>query len=104
MFNPFAAMALGLLVTVSAGGGVPAFDTRPTCSDAAQDVSVTRTLELCQKSEEQARDQLAAEWSKFPASDRNECVATTRIGGFPSYVQVLTCLELARDARKMKLD
>jgi hypothetical protein len=104
MLFPFATLTLGAFITVAASDGVPTFNTRPTCADAAKEISVTRTTEICERSEQQARAELASRWSKFPAADRKTCVATTMIGGFPSYVQVLTCLELARDARTLKVD
>jgi len=83
---------------------VPTFDTRPSCADAASEVSVTRTVATCQQSERQARDALASQWQSFPIADKRSCVAETNVGGFPSYVQVLVCLELARDARAMKVN
>ena len=96
------------LIKVSAAeatvSSIPIFDTGPTCADAATDISVTRTVERCQQSEREARGSLASQWSSFPKADEVNCTATTRIGGFPSYVQLLTCLELARDARTLKLD
>jgi len=87
-----------------AASSFPAFDTRPTCADAAAGISVTRTVERCQESEQQARDSLASQWSSFSTADEANCAAETRIGGFPSYVQLLTCLEMIRDARSLKLD
>ena len=104
MFIPFTAMTLGTVLTVAVVNPVPTFDTRPTCAGAAEEVSVNRTIERCQQSEQEARDALASQWDKFPNADKRTCVATTRIGGFPSYVQLLTCLELARDARTLKPD
>ena len=104
MFIPIKVITLGTALLIPAVDRVPMFDTGPTCADAAKEISVTRTVEVCQRSEQQARDQLASEWMKFPASDRQTCVATTKIGGFPSYVQVLTCLELARDARTLNVE
>jgi hypothetical protein len=89
---------------MAAAGSVPTFDTRPTCAGAAMEISVTRTVERCQESEQQARDSLAAQWGRFPNADEASCTAETRIGGFPSYVQLLTCLEMARDARTLKVD
>lgn len=104
MIIPLMPLAFGAVTTVAAADRVPTLDTRPTCADAEQLVSVTRTVERCQQSEQQARAALDSQWANFPSADRQTCVATTKIGGFPSYVQVLTCLELARDARTMKLD
>ena len=101
---PFAAMTFGAVLNVAAVDQVPTFDTRPSCADAATEISVTRTIAGCQQSEQQARDQLNTQWHNFPAADKQNCIAETRIGGFPSYVQVLVCLELARDARTMKVD
>jgi hypothetical protein len=89
---------------VAAADRVPTLDTRPSCADAASEVSVTRTVATCQQSEQQARDSLASQWRNFPAVDKRSCVAETNVGGFPSYVQVLVCLELARDARTMKVN
>jgi hypothetical protein len=89
---------------VAAASVVPTFDTRPTCADAAAEISVTRTVERCQESEQQARDSLASQWSSFSRADEASCATETQIGGFPSYVQLLTCLEMARDARSLKLD
>jgi hypothetical protein len=100
-------LALALVKVPSATAAtssVPTFDTRPTCADAATEVSVARTVDRCQESEQRARESLATQWGSFARTDEADCTAQTRIGGFPSYVQLLTCLEMARDARTLKLD
>jgi len=97
-----AAVMLGGVLTVAAADNVPALDTRPTCAGANSVLSGTRNIASCEQSEQQARDTLSTEWHKFPVSDQRNCVAETNIGGFPSYVQVLTCLEMARDARAVQ--
>jgi hypothetical protein len=97
-----AAAMLGGVLTVAAADNVPKLDTEPTCAGAASDISVTRNIASCEQSEQQARNTLSTEWQKFSAPDKRSCVAETHIGGFPSYVQVLTCLEMARDARTMQ--
>jgi hypothetical protein len=94
-----AAVMLGGVLTVSAADSVPTLNTHPTCAGADSILSGTRDAASCERSEQQARDTLSTEWQKFSAPDRRSCVAETSIGGFPSYVQVLTCLEMARDAR-----
>jgi hypothetical protein len=93
----------GVLSTV-AHQPVPTLDTRPTCAGVSTIGIPGRTAKDCIQNEKEARDELAASWATFPDPDRKECVAETRIGGFPSYVQVLVCLQLARDARKAGLD
>ena len=99
-----AAMTFGTLLWAASSAGVPTFNTHPTCAGADSLGFTNRTVDTCLKSEQQARDQLAAKWNTFPAADRSRCVAETGVGGFPSYVQVQVCLDLLNDARREKLD
>jgi hypothetical protein len=100
----FAAMAVSGVLMAAAVDQVPTLDTRPTCAGAESNISASRTIESCQQSEQQARDSLNTQWRNFAAGDKRNCVAETNIGGYPSYVQILTCLEMARDARTMPAD
>ena len=104
MILDFPIFLLGGVLMVSAADHVPTLDTRPTCADVESFLAAPGTVATCKQDEQQARDTLSAEWQNFPAADRSNCIAETSIGGFPSYVQVLTCLELARDARTMTKD
>ena len=82
---------------------VPAFDVKKSCKtteDAA--LSLGRSLEACISSEEAAREQLEDRWTEFPGAKRVECVGVSRIGGTPSYIEVLTCLELAQDLERIR--
>ena len=36
-------------------------------------------------------------WAEFAGSDKRTCIASTVIGGFASYVELLVCLQIARD-------
>ena len=36
-------------------------------------------------------------WTQFAAADKRSCIASTTIGGFASYVELLVCLQMARD-------
>jgi hypothetical protein len=94
-----AAAMLGGVLMVSTTDNVPTLDTQPTCAGADSILAGTRNIASCEQSEQQARNTLSTEWQKFPDSDKRDCVEATNVGGFPSYVQVLTCLEMARDAR-----
>jgi hypothetical protein len=51
--------------------------------------------------EAKAKAALQANWATFPAGDRAVC-ATTAGMGTPSYVELLTCLQMDADARKLK--
>ncbi len=54
----------------------------------------------CIASEQAMRQRLVKEWSTFVPSDKQNCVSMER-GGQASYTDLLTCLEMARDARKL---
>ena len=58
----------------------------------------TRDLASCMRDEDEARDTLAKEWTQFAAQDQRRCVGETQTGGSPSYVELLVCLEMIRDA------
>jgi len=82
---------------------VPAFDLKKSCratEDAA--LSLGRSVEACISSEEAAREKLQERWAEFPGAKRTECVGVSRIGGLPSYIEVLTCLELAQDLERIR--
>jgi hypothetical protein len=99
-----AATLVAILLTsfpASAADGVPVLNVKPTCQ-AGEVAAVTpgsSHLDTCLQSENAARDQLRKGWAGFPASDRTECVRSATIG-YPSYVDLLTCLEMRRHARE----
>ena len=78
---------------------VPAFDINRSCRldlAAAAGLSVDQTAKSCVNDEKRARQQLASQWSKFSTSSKAECVPQESIGGTPSYVSLLTCLQLGQ--------
>jgi len=90
-------------LVIAAADQVPSFDVNPTCRGAAATAGAGgRGLDVCVRTELGARDQLAQEWSTFPPADRTRCIQLTNMTRMPSYVQVLTCLEMARDARTLE--
>lgn len=50
----------------------------------------------CMRDEADAERQLQAVWSRAAAADRQTCAAETQVGGSPSYVDVLTCLQMSQ--------
>jgi len=88
------------LSPVFAADGVPALNVKPTCQHAGvAAVNPDQTLDICIQKEEAARDQLREGWASFPARDRTECSAAATIGP-PSYVDLLTCLEMRQHVRQ----
>jgi hypothetical protein len=86
---------------------IPSLDLQPVCRGIAQLASdpgerggPDLKFNQCIKSEQLIRDNLAQQWSTFASSDRVKCVQDTVGGGLPSYSDLLTCLQMAEDAKK----
>jgi hypothetical protein len=97
---------LALLLLGSAGiaaaQGVPTINIAPTCQAAAKgSVGMQQDFDSCRKSEEAARDILVKEWNSYLAADRGSCFRLTTTGTPGTYTELLTCLEMKRDARKL---
>jgi hypothetical protein len=93
---------VGVSLLVNVADTVPRFDVRPTCRAAIAmlDPNSERTVEGCVKGEETARKNLEKNWSQFPVSDRNQCMATATNHGSPSYEELALCLEMLHDKRE----
>jgi hypothetical protein len=98
---PFAAFVLGSsLITMAAD--VPTLKVEPSCKAAgAAGLMLGRTAESCMNDEKTAREDLVKTWSSFSADDRSHCLSMVSTGGGPSYVELLSCLEMSRDAKKI---
>jgi len=48
--------------------------------------------------------QLEKEWSTFTTADKTDCVSLANTGGESSYTELITCMEMARDVRKLHSD
>ena len=93
-------MATHLVVAVA--DRIPAFDIARSCKldvAATAGLSVDQSVKSCISDENKARQQLASQWSKFSGSSKAECIPQESIGGTPSYVSLLTCLQLGKLAR-----
>lgn len=102
MTLPSTALALSAVLLVAAADGVPHFDPRQGCQAGADSgVDLQPNVDGCVASEMQTRSSLVEQWKNFSAADRTNCVDETSMGGPPSYIEILTCLEIARDAREM---
>ena len=85
---------------------VPRYDVRGVCRKAVALAggSEGRSVENCMAGEDTARKDLEKDWAKAPAAERTQCIGTVNVGGAPSYVELLTCLEMMRDSRKHQED
>jgi hypothetical protein len=88
---------------------IPTLDVNPVCHGIAMqgelEAGLQRTnFEQCVQSEQATREQLKKEWSTFTTADKSDCVALAKSGGEPSYTELFTCMEMARDVRKLHED
>jgi len=105
MFPSLSSLALGSTLVVAVVEQVPTLNVEPSCRAAARmgdSLSVDRSLRQCLADEKGAREELEKEWTQFSLTLRQRCVGTTQsLGGDPSYVEVLVCLQMGRDAAKL---
>jgi hypothetical protein len=102
MLISLSTMILGSQLVIMVADNVPKFDIERGCrvdNAASQGLTEVQPAKKCASDEQQARQQLQAQWSQFPRSDRATCTEETNSDDTPSYVDLLTCLQLARDAR-----
>jgi len=72
----------------------PKFDIARECQFGSKEEQ-----KRCTDEETQARDQLQTEWIQFSPSDKTLCNRETSIDSAPSYVELITCLEMERDVK-----
>ena len=77
---------------------VPKFDIARECR--AESNGSQTMQDRCAEDEKQALDQLRTEWTQFGRSEKSQCIRESGMGDTPSYVELLTCLEMERDVKK----
>lgn len=101
-----ALIAIALWIFPSSAMGkpdaLPHFDIAATCREARAFAGENkdRAYQGCMKDETDARAQLARRWAQFKAADRSDCVAQGA-APLPSYVEMLTCLEMSEQASNL---
>ena len=89
----------------AATGGVPKLDISQSCWAARSFAGRGKdlrykdlTFQRCVQDEKAAHAQLAEKWSHFNLTDRRDCLGQGR-SPVPSYVEILTCLQMAEYVR-----
>src|SRR5215470_6309330 len=103
--NKIAAVVLmfGLPAASAFADSPPKLNVSPSCDAAARGaISAGRDKEACLVDERTAEDVLAQNWSKYDAADKTQCVGNVKTGGPASYVELLSCLEIMRDAKAIR--
>jgi hypothetical protein len=112
MIVPVSILILASQLVITVANDVPKFDIARGCKiDSASafdpNAGLNATIKRCMDDEQQAKDQLQTQWSGFTNSDRVMCTAET-VGEKsdqsetpPSYVELLTCLQDQKLAKKL---
>jgi hypothetical protein len=98
----FSMIVLSTHLVVAVADQVPKFDIARSCkldATAAATISERQPIKKCADDEQQAQQQLASQWSTFPAASRARCSGMEAIGDAPSYVSLLTCLQMDQLAK-----
>ena len=103
MIAPLSSLALAATLLMPIADTVPHFDVEPGCRSVGQmGESLNARLPRCLDDEKSARSQLEREWTQYARNLRQECTGAATAGGSPSYVELLECLMMQRDAEKME--
>jgi hypothetical protein len=101
-----AAALTGFAFADAARAQVPTVNIQETCQVASRVTlglsggNSQNDVEICLKSENDARDQMIKGWSTFEASDRTDCIQPKAY--LPSYVEWLTCFEMNKIVRQLR--
>jgi hypothetical protein len=83
-----------LLFTPPAFGGVPELDVMAICRSPPDQSTAD-----CVRDEEAAKQQLNTLWTSTSVSIRNQCESDARSLGTMSYLDLLTCVQIAEDMK-----
>jgi hypothetical protein len=94
MFVHLPIVVLATFAPIAVSDTVPRFDVAKECRfEGGSNIEYDR----CSQDEDGALRELQKTWAEFAGSDKRTCIASTVIGGFASYVELLVCLQIARD-------
>jgi hypothetical protein len=86
---------------------IPDLNVDPVCRGIAQQAANPSekggpdlAFSQCVESEQAMRQKLVGEWSTFLPSEKTNCIGS-EMSGLASYTDLLSCLEMARDARQL---
>ncbi|GBU18260.1 MULTISPECIES: hypothetical protein [Methylobacterium] len=97
---PLALALAGLCLSAATAraDGPPKLDIEKTCKSATAanlGVSDQTSRDGCLRSERDARAEAQRRWGDYTAPAKAQCARQFEAGGYPSYVEMVTCLELA---------
>ena len=97
------AIALGSQAALALADSPPKLNVGPSCDAAARGaIVIGRDKEACLGDERAAEDVLIKNWGQYNSADKVQCIGNVKTGGPASYVELLSCLEIMRDAKTIR--
>jgi len=97
-----AAISLGVQVHAAIADEVPTFDVRKSCKADVQAYQGSGTASGCMADEQNAQKILVSQWTQFAPENRTRCAQMVGdVAGTQSYVELLTCLQMAKDMKTL---
>jgi hypothetical protein len=93
----FTLALLGSEPVIPVSDRVPDLNFEALCKD-----TTVVSAESCRRDETAAQQQLNSIWPTTPTSVRDSCEAEAVAGGFQSYVDLLTCIQMSGDWKRNK--
>jgi hypothetical protein len=85
---------------VALADDVPTFDVAATCRAEAQGDPGAGVAATCMAQEQKARETLVSQWAQFVPQSRTNCTQE-QFGATRSYVELLTCLQIAKEVKSL---
>jgi hypothetical protein len=102
-----AAAVLWITARPAQAQAIPDLNVDPVCRGIAQQAANPSekggpdlAFSQCVQSEQAMRQKLVGEWSTFLPSEKANCIGA-EMGGMASYTDLVSCLEMAKDARQL---
>jgi hypothetical protein len=101
--NAVGVLLFGMQAGVALADGPPKLNIAPSCEAAARGaIVIGRDKAACLGDENAALDVLKQNWSKYSSDDKTQCIGNVQTGGPASYVELLSCIEIMRDAKLIR--
>ena len=102
-----AASFLFAIPSIVSAAEPPKWDVQKSCQSsftADAGGADRQRVSSCVSDEKTAGDTISKDWASYPGPDREHCQQLATLGGTPSYVEMLTCLQIARDTKTLPAD
>jgi hypothetical protein len=78
---------------------VPELKYETSCRAATAAAQMpNRNENACLQDEKTAKSKLQEDWANFTPEQKSHCIRLSSLGGMPSYVELLTCVEMSKAA------